>query len=69
MSRRDQLARHPLCQYELPDGSTCGAIAAHVHHIIELTQGGDPRDPNNLQSVCASHHSTIHAQRRGGVAR
>jgi hypothetical protein len=37
-----------------------------VHHIIELEDGGAPRDPANLMSVCRSHHSLIHAQRRHG---
>lgn len=70
MSRRKQLLDHPLCQYIVDDqGNDCGEIADSVHHIVELTDGGAPRDPSNLMSTCRSHHSTIHAQRRGGVAR
>lgn len=67
LSRRAQLFAHPLCQYQLEDGTECGEIADSVHHIVELTEGGAPRDPSNLLSTCRSHHSTIHAQRRGGV--
>ena len=33
----------------------------------ELEDGGPPRDPANLMSVCRSHHSVIHAQSRRGV--
>jgi 5-methylcytosine-specific restriction endonuclease McrA len=63
MSRRKQLHDHPLCQYER-DGEECGEIADSVHHIVELEDGGAPRDPANLMSLCRSHHSVIHAQRR-----
>jgi hypothetical protein len=69
MSRRKQLYDHPLCQFKLDDGSECGLIADSVHHIVELEDGGAPRDPANLLSTCRSHHSTIHAQRRHGYPR
>lgn len=68
MARRAQLFAHPLCQYELDDGTPCGQIADSVHHVVELTHGGAPRDPANLLSVCRHHHSKIHAQRRGTLA-
>ncbi len=64
-ARRRQLFTHPLCQHTLDDGGTCGNIADTVHHIVELTHGGAPRDPANLMSVCRPHHSVIHAQRTG----
>jgi 5-methylcytosine-specific restriction protein A len=66
VTARRQLFDHPLCQYTLDDGNECGVIADSVHHITELTQGGAPRDPDNLMSVCRSHHSVIHAHRRWG---
>jgi hypothetical protein len=66
MSRRKQLHDHPRCQYRLGDGTECGVVADSVHHIVELTEGGAPRDPANLLSTCRPHHSVIHAQRRGG---
>jgi 5-methylcytosine-specific restriction endonuclease McrA len=47
----------------------CGLLADSVHHILELEDGGAPRDPANLMSLCRSHHSVIHAQRRGGEGR
>ena len=68
MSRRAQLFAHPLCQYLTDDGTECGLVADSVHHIVELEDGGAPRDPANLLSVCRSHHSVIHAQRRWGTA-
>jgi hypothetical protein len=67
-ARERQLADHPLCQYRLEDDQECGKVADSVHHIIELQDGGAPRDPANLQSVCRRHHSIIHAERRGRVA-
>jgi len=64
LSRRRQLFAYPLCQYRMDDGTECEEIADSVHHIVELEDGGAPRDPANLMSVCRSHHSVIHAQRR-----
>jgi hypothetical protein len=66
MSRRRQLYAYPLCQFRMEDGSECGLLADSVHHIVELEDGGAPRDPANLMSCCRAHHSVIHAQRRGG---
>jgi 5-methylcytosine-specific restriction endonuclease McrA len=67
MSRRQQLFAHPLCQFVMDDGTGCGLLADSVHHIVQLEDGGAPRDPANLMSLCRSHHSVIHAQRRHGV--
>jgi 5-methylcytosine-specific restriction endonuclease McrA len=61
------LFNHPLCGYELPDGTRCGKVADSVHHVVELSDGGARRDPANLQSLCRRHHSQLHAQRRGRV--
>jgi hypothetical protein len=65
LARRRQLFAYPLCQF-IEDGEECGLLADSVHHIVELEDGGAPRDPTNLMSTCRSHHSVIHAQRRGG---
>lgn len=53
--RRRQLAQHPLCHH-------CAAraivkAATEVDHIVPMSEGGDPRDPANLQSLCMSCHS------------
>jgi 5-methylcytosine-specific restriction endonuclease McrA len=64
MARRRQLFEFPLCQFLLENGRECGVVADSVHHIVELTLGGAPRDPENLQSLCRAHHSVTHAQRR-----
>ena len=61
MQRRRQLFAYPLCQF-VEDGEECGLLADSVHHIVELEDGGAPRDPANLMSLCRSHHSVIHAQ-------
>jgi 5-methylcytosine-specific restriction endonuclease McrA len=58
--RARQLAEHPLCEYVLDDGTTCSAIADTVHHIIPIEDGGSRRDPENLRSMCASHHAALH---------
>lgn len=68
IARRAYLFHHPLCEYVMPDGTQCGIVGDSVHHKVELTDGGAPRDPENLMTCCRPHHSAIHAQRRGGVA-
>jgi hypothetical protein len=50
----------------MEDGEERGLLADSVHHIVELEDGGAPRDPANLMSCCRSHHSVIHTQRRRG---
>jgi hypothetical protein len=64
--RVEKVVAYPLCQYRMEDGRECGVLADPVHHIVELEDGGAPRDPANLLSLCRSHHSVIHAQRRRG---
>ena len=43
------LRRFPVCV-------KCGHRATHVDHIREWKKGGEPFDPDNLQSLCASCH-------------
>ena len=61
MSRRKQLHDHPLCQYQLEDGTLCDRVADSVHHVVPIENGGARRDPRNLMSLCRPHHSAIHA--------
>jgi 5-methylcytosine-specific restriction endonuclease McrA len=68
MVRRRKLFEQPLCEYVENDES-CGRIAEHVHHIIDLADGGDEYTPSNLMSLCKPHHSRITiARQRGRVA-
>ena len=50
--RRSILAKHPLCQHE-----GCGELATDVDHIVAIEDGGDPWNPEGLQSLCRRHHS------------
>jgi 5-methylcytosine-specific restriction enzyme A len=56
-TRRRQLRDHPFC-------AECGQLAEVIHHVVALRDGGAPRDPKNLQSLCKPHHDSI--TRRGG---
>jgi 5-methylcytosine-specific restriction protein A len=50
-TRNRILAQHPICEQ-------CDQqLAEHVHHIIDLADGGSPWAPENLQALCASCHS------------
>ena len=59
--RREALRRdRGLCVRCLP-----GLKAAmSVHHIVHLADGGDPFALENLQSLCAKHHSEAHGQEK-----
>jgi hypothetical protein len=59
ITRRRQLHDHPLCEHTDSDGTECGLIATVVHHRVDLADGGAPRDPQNLTSLCKSHHDQI----------
>ncbi len=59
-ARLMHLREHPLCAACLQDGQY--TAASHVHHVIELASDrGLALDGHNLQSLCHSHHSQIHA--------
>jgi 5-methylcytosine-specific restriction protein A len=59
-----QLQHQPLCEHCLALG-LCTA-ATQVDHIKPISDGGDARDPDNLQSLCASHHSQKTRADNGG---
>ena len=46
-----QLHDHPRCQHP-----GCRHLAIVPDHIVPLAEGGDRYDPNNLQSLCKTHH-------------
>lgn len=54
-TRRAQLDREPLCRDCLQQGRH--EPATDVDHVTQLEDGGAPLDPENLQSLCHSHHS------------
>jgi 5-methylcytosine-specific restriction protein A len=57
------IAGHPLCERCKEAGRI--TPAQEVHHILPLAQGGS-HDVENLMSLCASCHSSIHLARRQG---
>jgi 5-methylcytosine-specific restriction protein A len=51
--RRTKLSSAPICE-------ECGnALAAEVHHVIPIEDGGDPWVMSNLSSTCKPCHSKI----------
>lgn len=54
ITRDRYLAANPMCA---ADG--CAAIAAHVHHVVDLAAGGNPWNAENLIGMCASCHSRV----------
>jgi len=55
------LAAHPLCEVCRDEGRLTSATL--VHHKVKLTDGGT-NDWDNLQSLCHSHHASLHLQER-----
>jgi 5-methylcytosine-specific restriction protein A len=49
------LAGEPLCRHCTAQGRE--TTAAHVDHIVDLADGGEPYDVANLQPLCASCHT------------
>lgn len=50
------MANHPDCKYKQPDSLRSRKRIAHVHHIIDPSEGGDFWDDHNLLSVCADYN-------------
>ena len=59
--RESYIATYPLCEKCKQEGRL--VPAEHVHHVIELKDGGS-NEFDNLLSLCKSHHSTIHYKKR-----
>jgi hypothetical protein len=64
LTRRRYRFENPFCEH-VENGKPCGRLAEHVHHRTDLADGGDPYNFENLQALCASHHSRITASRQG----
>ncbi len=56
-------ARHPLCEECQRQGRVTAAEL--VHHKVEISQGGEPLDAANLESLCRSCHSKVHGFNQG----
>jgi 5-methylcytosine-specific restriction endonuclease McrA len=62
--RRMHLARSPLCVKCQAAGRL--VPATHVHHVVEVLDDPSKRlDEGNLESLCHSCHSTVHASTPG----
>ena len=55
--------RHPLCEECQRQGRV--RAAELVHHKVEISQGGEPLDVGNLESLCRSCHSRVHGFNQG----
>lgn len=62
-TRKEIVARDGRCVLGFLFGGDC-VEQFEVHHIVPLSEGGDPLDPANLVTVCKRHHATIAALRR-----
>jgi len=52
--RPNQLRNFPYCQICHEKGRL--SEAEEVDHIVPIAEGGEPYDPNNLQSLCKRCH-------------
>jgi len=62
--RPAQLRREPLCRAHQARGRV--VQATEVDHIKRISEGGDPWDENNLQSLCHDCHSSKTASDKTG---
>ena len=64
--RRAVLDQQPLCVD--CQGRGILTLATDVDHILPISKGGDPTDPDNLQCLCASCHASKTQVDTGRVA-
>jgi len=62
-TRQLYISRHPLCEVCMKNGII--KEAEIVHHVKELSDGGDPISFDNLQSLCKPCHNRLHGGRGG----
>lgn len=67
-SRRWQILRRHVLFEEPFCASGCGALATDVHHLVDISAGGNPWDPTNLQPLCHACHSKITRNRQSTPA-
>ena len=58
---RQYREEHPLCESCLRAGIITAATL--VHHKIEIADGGDLFDPENLESLCQACHNRVHGEK------
>lgn len=63
--RARHLKREPLCRTCYAQGRVTAANT--VDHITPIREGGNPRDPDNLQSQCGTCHQRKRQTERSGV--
>jgi 5-methylcytosine-specific restriction protein A len=59
--RKLKLKQDPLCEECLKKGRTEKAVV--VHHIVEISQGGERLALDNLMSLCRDCHERIHGRK------
>jgi 5-methylcytosine-specific restriction enzyme A len=64
--RAHVLRRSPLCVECEREGRT--TVAQIVHHIVPVSEGGAPFDPDGLRGVCRPCHGRLHARKGQGIA-
>jgi 5-methylcytosine-specific restriction endonuclease McrA len=48
-------------------GGACSNAPLHAHHIVALSEGGDPYDLSNIGTSCSAHHPMWESLRRAVV--
>lgn len=56
--RNIYIKAHPLCEECIKENRFIKATV--VHHKLPIENGGDKYDLSNLESLCQSHHMSIH---------
>ena len=49
--------RNPVCVWCMEENTVNAKDKIIIDHIIELQDGGERLDPNNLQTLCLKHHN------------
>lgn len=58
--REQYINAHPMCERCLEENRV--TMAAIVHHIVPLVDGGALLDEANMMAVCTRCHGAIHAE-------
>ena len=61
-ARRAYLSKNPLCEMCKTRGKIVPAIL--VHHVKEISQGGDRLSEDNMMALCNDCHEKIHSKNR-----